>query len=104
MRDAFFKGNYKGNKIYKNKNTQSRKDKKTNILRELNLFKLKKKKFKKNIKNVEYYNYYKFNYLFIMCLILKANNFNCILIDSIENIDIYVVELSKKGKSSSKIF
>ena len=64
MRDAFFKDNYKEDKICK----------KTNILYKLNPFKLKKKKFKKDIKNVEYYNYYKFDYLFTTCLILKADN------------------------------
>ena len=104
MRDVFSKDNYKKDKIYKNKNIQSCRDKKINILRESNLFKLKKKKFKKNIKNVKYYNYYKFDYLFITYLILKANNLNYILIDSIKNIDIYVVKSSRKEKSSSKVF
>ena len=75
-----------------------------NILRELNFFKLKKKKFKKNIKNVEYYNYYKFDYFFILYLILKANNFNHILINSIKNIDVYIVKSLKKEKSLLKAF
>ena len=104
MKDAFFKNNYKKNKIYKNKNIQFRKNKKVNILRELNLFELKKRKFKKNIKNIEYYNYYKFNYHFIIYSILKTNNFNYILIDSIKNIDIYIVELSRKEKFLSNFF
>ena len=73
-----------------------------NILRELNPFKLKKKKFKKDIKNIKYYNYYKFDYFFITYLILKMNNLNYILIDLIKNIDVYVVKLSEKEKSSSK--
>ena len=104
MRDAFFKDNHKRDKTYKNKNTYFRKNKKTNISRKLNPFKLKKKKFKKNIKNVEYYNYYKFDYLSITYPILKADNLNHILIDSIGNIDIYAVESSGKGKFSSKTF
>ena len=56
------------------------------------------------MKDIEYYNYYKFNYLFITYLILKANNLNRVSIDSIKNIDIYVVELLKKEKSLSKTF
>ena len=73
-----------------------------NILRELNFFKLKKNKFKKNIKIVKYYNYYKFDYFFITYLISKANNLNRILINSIENIDIYIIKLSEKEKFLSK--
>ena len=75
-----------------------------NTSHELNPFKLKKKKFKKNIKNIEYYNYYKFDYFFIIYSILKANNFNRILINSIKNIGVYIVESSGKGKSSLKVF
>ena len=75
-----------------------------NILRELNLFKLKEKKFKKNIKNIKYYNYYKFDYFFIIYLILKADYFNYILINSIKNIDVYVIKSSRKEKSLSKTF
>ena len=104
VKNVFFKNNYKENKIYKDKNIQFRRDKKINILYKLNFFKLKKRRFKKNIKNIEYYNYYKFNYLFITCSILKANNFNRILIDLIENIDVYIVKSLRKEKFSSKIF
>ena len=67
-----------------------------NILHESNSFKSKK--------NVEYYNYYEFHYLFITCSILKANNFNYILIDIIGNIDIYIIELSRKEKFLLKAF
>ena len=56
------------------------------------------------MKNVKYYNYYKFDYFFITCLILKADNFNRILIDLIKNIGVYVIELLRKEKFSSKTF
>ena len=75
-----------------------------NTSHELNPFKLKKKKFKKNIKNIEYYNYYKFNFLFIIYLILKADSFNYILINSIKNIGVYAVKSSRKKKFLLKTF
>ena len=75
-----------------------------NISRESNPFKSKKKKFKKNIKNIECYNYHKFGHFFITYSILKADNLNRVLIDSIKNIDIYAVKSSRKEKSSSKAF